>query len=154
MRTMVTIGKHPEVGADPLRHAWDDIKLVLGLADRVRQYFTARAAEFDLSPPQAKVLLQLQPGEALPMRTLADQLRYDPSNLTGLIDKLAAQGAVERQPDATDRRVKALALTAAGMQLRHDFQERLLGAAQPLGALSESQMQELRRLLQLALGQG
>jgi DNA-binding MarR family transcriptional regulator len=151
---MSTTSKHSGSSVDPLRHAWDDIKLVLGLADRVQQYFTARAAEFDLTPPQAKVLLQLQPAEGLPMRTLADQLRYDPSNLTGLIDKLEARGVVERQPDPTDRRVKALALTAEGMQLRHNFQERLLGSARPLGALSDTQMQELRRLLQFALGQG
>jgi DNA-binding MarR family transcriptional regulator len=56
--------------------------------------------------------VRLAPGEAIPMRKLAQQLDYDASNPTTLVDKLAGRGALERQADPADRRVKALALTA------------------------------------------
>lgn len=85
------------------------------------------------------------------MRTLAKSLGYDPSNLTGLVDKLEARGAVERKQDPTDRRIKAIAMTGEGSRLREDFQSRLVGDAGALASLSGSQIEELRNLLQITL---
>jgi hypothetical protein len=59
--------------------------------------------------PGPKVVLEdyvgLEYREATPMRRLAQQLDYDASNLTTLVDRLAARGALERQADFADRRV-------------------------------------------------
>src|ERR1700684_1001018 len=77
-----------------------DLRL-LDAADRLRQHWAAHAAALGLTSIQAKVLLRLTPGEAIPMRKLAQQLDYDPSNLTPPVGKLAARGprAPLREPD-------------------------------------------------------
>src|ERR1700689_5843130 len=97
-----------------------DLRL-LDAADRLRQHWAAHAAALGLTPIQAKVLLRLPSGEAIPMRKLAQQLDYDASNLTTLVDKLAGHGALERRADPADRRVKALVLTAQGHRPREAF---------------------------------
>lgn len=145
----------PTVPAEPasehLRRVQETAWLLLAMAERLQQHFAARAVEFGLSAAQAKVLVALQPGESAPMRALAVRLEYDPSNLTGLVDRLEARGTVERRPDPADRRVKALVLTEAGERTRQDFQRRLTRDAGPLARLSPSQIDELRALLQVAL---
>src|SRR2546427_8447333 len=56
--------------------------------ERVLRHFVHTVAQFDLSPPQAHLLLQLGYGRAMSQRELARQLGCDPSNLTGLSDRL------------------------------------------------------------------
>ncbi len=137
--------------SDYLRNAREVSRLVLALAERLQQGFAACAGESGLSAAQAKVLLRLRSDEALPMRTLARSLGYDASNLTGLVDKLEARGAVERRLDPSDRRIKAIAMTEEGARLREGFQRRLESAAGPLASLSDSQMRELRDTLKTLL---
>ncbi len=81
------------------------------------------------------------------MRKLARQLGYDASNLTTLVDRLAARGALERQADSADRRVKALVLTAEGERLRDQFWRNLVTDPGPLGPLDEDDLRTLARLL-------
>ena len=57
-------------------------------------------------------LLSLEP---LPMRKLARKLKCEPSNVTGIVDRLEARGLVERRPDPADRRVKLAAATEEGL---------------------------------------
>src|ERR1700733_15353873 len=87
---------------------------LLAIADRLRQNWSSHAAALGLTAAQVKILLRLAPDEPTPMRKLAQQLDYDASNLTTLVDRLAARGAVERHADPADRRVKALVLTPEG----------------------------------------
>lgn len=123
-----------------------DLRL-LDAADRLRQHWAAHSAALGLTSIQAKVLLRLAPGEAIPMRKLAQQLDYDASNLTTLVDKLAGRGALERQADPGDRRVKALVLTAEGQRLREEFWHNLVTDAGPLAPLREPDLRALTRLL-------
>ncbi len=125
-------------------------RLVLGLATRMHMHRRACAAEFDLTPALAKALDELEPGQPVPMRELAQRLGCDPSNLTGLIDRLEARGAVQRRPDSNDRRVKALALTEEGVRLRDAFWIRLLADAGPLSQFSHDQAVALRDVLSAA----
>jgi DNA-binding MarR family transcriptional regulator len=120
---------------------------LLAVADRLRQHWAAHAAALGLTAAQVKVLLRLVPGEATPMRKLAQQLDYDASNLSALVDRLAGRGALERQADPADRRVKALRLTAEGERLRGQFWHNLVSDAGPLGSLRESDLRTLTRLL-------
>jgi DNA-binding MarR family transcriptional regulator len=109
---------------------------MLAIADQLRQNWAAPAAAAGLPVAQVNALLTLQPGEALPMRSLAARLDYDASNLSVLVDRLERRGAVERRPDPADRRVKALALTAEGERLRAAFWHAVVedpGALAPLG---------------------
>jgi DNA-binding MarR family transcriptional regulator len=123
-----------------------DLRL-LAVAERLRQHWGAHAVALGLTAAQVKVLLRLTPGEAVPMRKLAQQLDYDASNLTTLVDRLAGRGALERQADPADRRVKALVLTPEGERLRDLFWHNLLTDAGPLTPLRESDLRTLTRLL-------
>lgn len=121
------------------------------MAERQQAHYTACAAEFELSAAQAKVLMALQPDTAAPMRELAERLGSDPSNLTGLIDKLETRGVVRRVPSVEDRRVKTLRLTEDGLALRAAFWHRLTHDAGPIAPLTPPQVRQLCELLQAAL---
>lgn len=136
---------------DELREVQQASYLLHRMAERQQAYYAACAAEFDLTAAQAKVLMSLQPGEAAPMRALADRIGTDPSNLTGLIDKLEGRDAIRRVPDPVDRRVKTLCLTEVGLGLRQAFWQRLTHDAGPIAALTPVQVRQLRELLAAAL---
>jgi len=127
------------------------IGLWVQMQSRLQEHFAALAAEHSLSAIQAKILIQLDPAGTVTMRALADRIRYDPSNLTTVIDRLEALGAVERRPDARDRRAKGLVLTDEGLSLRDAFWQRLSNEVGPLGGLDMKELAQLRSLLQLAL---
>lgn len=125
--------------------------LALELAQRLQDNYAHHAADLGLTAAQIKVLLALQPDQAVSQRALADQLGYDPSNLTGLIDKLEARGAVRRRPDDRDRRLKMLLLTTAGIRTRKAFWTALTSDSGPLAHLTAAQARALRDRLVEAL---
>ena len=79
--------------------------LVFALANQMATRTESVASEFGLTGAQARVLLQL--AEPVPMGQLAERLDCNPSNVTGLVDRLHARGLVERRVSETDRRVKS-----------------------------------------------
>src|SRR2546422_10871704 len=93
----------------------DIARLVLDLSRNLTRHYEARLAELHLTIPQAMLLRQL--GDALPMNEAAGKLHCDPSNVTGIVDRLEAPGLIDRRHLATERRVKQLALTPAGRPL-------------------------------------
>jgi DNA-binding MarR family transcriptional regulator len=114
-----------------------------------RKHLPASEAEFDLSPAQCHVLHLIEPGEPIPMGRLAELLSCDASNVTGLIDRLESRGLVQRRPLAHDRRVKALDLTPAGLQLRTLLLRRMTRRPLPLSRLSPEDQRTLVRILQM-----
>ncbi|MBV8934013.1 MAG: MarR family transcriptional regulator [Kutzneria sp.] len=134
--------------------AQEVIQLLVAMGGRLGQHFAARAAEFGLSMAEGKVLLALEPGDPVPMRVLARKLNYDASNLTGVVDRLENRGRVERRTSPGDRRIKAIALTAAGLRVRDDLWRRLRSDGGPVDTLTDTQLRDLRRLLRLALDDG
>src|SRR5215475_2131874 len=88
----------------------------IGMAQRAR---VARAlAELGLTFAQAHALRLLDPERPLALSALAQRLVCDASNVTGIADRLEARGLVERQSAGKDRRVKVLALTTPGLEVR------------------------------------
>ena len=68
-----------------------------------------------LSLPKLAALHQLAlAGDSLPLGQLAERLSCVKSNVTQLVDRLEADGLVERVPDAADRRSIRASLTEAG----------------------------------------
>jgi MarR family transcriptional regulator, organic hydroperoxide resistance regulator len=122
--------------------------------EHVHAHFAAAVAELDLAPVQAKALHELNVDPPMSMRELAERLKSDPSNVTGLIDRLEARGLVERRPDPTDRRIKGLALTLAGASMRERLFARLYAAPRSVAELSERDQRCLRDALQRVLGGG
>jgi DNA-binding MarR family transcriptional regulator len=124
--------------------------LVFALAREMAGHNQVIAAEFGLTGPQARLLVQL--GEPAPMGQLAERLDCDPSNVTGLVDRLHARGLVERRVGEADRRVKHLMLTPAGQRLRSELEARLFAGRPLLARLSPTDQQTLRDLLRRAVG--
>jgi len=113
-----------------------------------RGHLPASAAEFDLSPIQCHVLHLIEPGRPLPMSRLADTLSCDPSNVTGLIDRLESRGLVRREPSRRDRRVKELHLTSTGSRIRAQLLRRIAARSLPLSRLSLDQQRTLVKILE------
>jgi MarR family transcriptional regulator, organic hydroperoxide resistance regulator len=108
------------------------------------------ARELDFSPVQLHSLRLIEPGVETPMRALAQQLFCDPSNVTGIVDRLVARGLVERRESETDRRVKIIRLTAEGHRVRASVMERMSAPPPEIAALPASQQRALRDALRAA----
>ena len=135
--------------ASMAQHVW--ALLVQVAFDRVHRYFATTAAEMDLAPAQAAALQELRPDAPISMRELAGRLKCDPSNITGLIDRLEMRGLVERRAHPADRRIKYLVLTIDGQAVREQLAARLYAAPGWLSDLGESDQQALRELLMRVL---
>jgi DNA-binding MarR family transcriptional regulator len=120
------------------------VRLLMNVSRTLTGHYDAKLAELHLTLPQAMLLRQL--GDALPMNEAAGKLHCDPSNVTGIVDRLEARGLIERQHLTTDRRVKHLALTPAGRRLRGKV-EKILSAAPGISDLAASDQAALLGLL-------
>ena len=118
---------------------------------RVRQRFLDTVTELGLSFPQAHALKVLRPGHPIAMRELAASLHCDPSNITGIVDRLGDRGLVERGSAPGDRRVKTLMLTEEGTALRMRLLDRLSEPPPGLGKLSLGEQRQLHDLLRRVL---
>ena len=137
-----------EARRTPADEAWS---LVAQLFFSNKARFLAIAAEYELAPMQAHALRLLEPGRELPMSALADSLYCDASNVTGIVDRLEARGLIERRSADRDRRVKMLAVTPAGQDLRDELLERLFTAPPSVAGLSLEDQRALRDILRRAL---
>jgi DNA-binding MarR family transcriptional regulator len=133
--------------SSPAQEAWALISQVFW---ELRPRMGAVAAEFGLTPPQMFALKVLDPDHPIPMRELAAELHCDNSNVTGLIDRLTAQGLVERRDAPHDRRVRMLAVTAEGARVRERLASVMLEVPALLAGMSEDDQVALRDLLRRA----
>ena len=101
--------------------------------------------EFDLAPPQMMALNLL--AEPKPMGELASLLHCDNSNITWIVDKLSERGLVERRSSPGDRRVKLVALTDEGTELRDELARRRAEPPPEIAALSATQLKTLGSIL-------
>jgi DNA-binding MarR family transcriptional regulator len=93
------------------------------------------------------VLHLIVPGQPIPMGKLAESLSCDASNVTGLVDRLESRGLIHRIADSTDRRVKVLELTPAGVRLRSTVVERMTNPPARLDRLSAEEQHALVKIL-------
>jgi DNA-binding MarR family transcriptional regulator len=102
--------------------------------------------ELDLTMPLSDALWQLDPALGpVSRRQLADRLHCDPSNVTFLVDRLEERRLVSRARAGIDRRVKALALTPAGIDVRN----RLIATIAQSSMFSELTRPQQRQLADL-----
>ncbi|MEU9477838.1 MarR family transcriptional regulator [Streptomyces sp. NPDC048191] len=126
------------------------VELIGDVVARFYADYEEAAGEHALTGPQAR-LLSLLSVEPLPMRKLAQKLKCEPSNVTGIVDRLENRGLVERRPDPDDRRVKVAAATDEGLAVARDLREGLHFAREPLAGLSDDERRSLRDLLRRML---
>jgi DNA-binding MarR family transcriptional regulator len=134
---------------DPL--TLEVVQLIGEAVARFHADYEEAAAEHALTGAQAR-LLSLLSLEPLPMRRLARKLRCEPSNVTGIMDRLETRGLVERRPDPGDRRVKVAAVTAEGRRVARSMRGSLRFAREPLAGLSDAERTALRDALRLMVG--
>lgn len=121
----------------------------LGMTQRTK--IGGELGRLGLSFAQAHALRLLDPDQPMPMNALAERLFCDASNVTGIVDRLEARGLVRRQSAEGDRRVKALTITPAGMELREQVMELMSQPADAIAALSEADQRALRDILARAV---
>jgi DNA-binding MarR family transcriptional regulator len=133
---------------DPL--TLEVVELIGTVVARYYEEYDEAAAAHSLTGAQARVLglLFLEP---MPMRRIAQKLKCEPSNITGIVDRLEARGLVERRPDPADRRVKLAAPTEKGARTAQQLRDSLTFAREPLAELSDADRATLRDLLRRML---
>ena len=138
-----------EIGSCAASQAWD---LFYDMMKASKPYLESVGAAFDLSPQQLYALRQLDNERPLPMSALATSLGCDASNVTSIVDRLESRGLVERRSADYDRRVKALVMTQAGVDLRDRVTARM--EQQPpswIANLSRQDQNELCAIFKRAL---
>lgn len=110
---------------------------------------------YDLAPMQALTLCALQPGEAIPMHKISGMLACDASSVTGIVERLSVGSYIVRRESSTDRRVKTIELTAAGVKLRDTLLPKIAEKDAPnLEALTHDEIKTLKKLLVKTLPSG
>jgi len=74
--------------------------------------FEVRAREIPLTLDQAKTLVRLEKNEGVSQARLADLAEVDAMAMVRILDRMEAEGLLERRLDPTDRRARCLYLTA------------------------------------------
>jgi DNA-binding MarR family transcriptional regulator len=120
------------------------VGLLFAAAQAVHVHFEKVASRYGLTVQQAKFLRSLEGPQ--PMRAMAVQNSCDPSNVTGVIDRIERLGLVQRTPDPSDRRVRLLSLTAEGRRVRRKIDAEL-DDVPALAGLGAHERSELARLL-------
>ncbi len=117
---------------------------LIRLEARMQAAVGERLREIGLSIPQCDVLTTLTEQEGVSQQELATRLYVTKGNISGLIDRLAEAGLVERRPTANDRRQHAIYLTEPGRAIAGRaiaVQRRWI--ASTLGRMTEADLEAL-----------
>lgn len=139
------IGAPFEGSASPAEHAWHSMRqLVLELHDKRAEVSAALGMSFT----RVKMLRRLAHSPAaVPMRELAEALGTDAPYASVMVDGLQARGLVVRTPDPADRRVRLVAITAAGRDLAERADRLLDAPPAAMVALDDSDVRVLADVL-------
>ena len=126
--------------------------MLLQVAFRSKHGLMKLAEKHDLTVVQLHSLGVMNPGEGIPMNTLSCMLLCDASNVTGIVDRLLAQGYIKREENPKDRRVKMISLTKEGEELRAVLLKEIAQYELPeLSRLTGAQRSELKAMLGIIL---
>lgn len=123
--------------------------LIFAIAEQMSSYFERAVSELGLTQAQGRLIMELR--DPATMRTLAEQLHCDASNITGLVDRMEERGWVRRRLDPTDRRVRWVELTRQGASLLEQVEARVAADRPSVLGLPEPDQATLHRLLQRVL---
>jgi len=130
-----------------------DLNRQLGflLKDASRRYtrrFEERAQALSLTLPQCRALLHLENNEGVSQKRLSELTELDPMTLVRILDRMEADGWVQRRFDPTDRRAHTLWLTPKAKPVLEHIAH-LIGEvrAETLHGLSNEERSKLIELL-------
>lgn len=93
-------------------------------------------------------LYRSAPPQGMTAGELTDMAAVTPSSITNRVDRMVAEGLVERSPDPVDARARRIRLTSAGRaRVEALLPQHIHNEVQLLSGLSEGEQQELERLL-------
>lgn len=98
---------------------------------------------------EALVLLHFSRAGALPLSVIGQRLMVHPTSVTNSIDRLVAQGLVERRPNPQDGRGVLASITPDGRELAARATDDLMRDGFGLGAYERDQLTDLFRLLRV-----
>jgi len=78
------------------------------------RFWHQKVARFGVTSAQALVLLFLVEKDKVTSRYLGEKTEFDSATLTGLLDRLAKAGFIERRDNPDDRRAILVCLTQSG----------------------------------------
>jgi len=131
-----------------------DLNRQLGflLKDTTRRYtrrFEERAQAFSLTLAQCRALLHLENNEGVSQKRLSELTELDPMTLVRILDRMEADGWVQRRFDPTDRRAHTLWLTPKSKPvLEHIARLITETRAETLHGLSNEERAKLIELLE------
>lgn len=93
-------------------------------------------------------VLEAIPDEGIALSAVAKVIRREPSNITGIVDRLEQSGWIERGRDPDDRRVIRIYLTDEGRNLLSEIQAVYpLNIHRRLSVLSQEEKETLLQIL-------
>jgi DNA-binding MarR family transcriptional regulator len=122
-------------------------KLLVALTVRIKAHEDGCLGRLSLTRMEAKALYRLEPGEAVPVRTIAERGGVDPSNLSAAVESLVVRGFVERVRAPHDGRVRAVRLTRDGERARERLAACLHAGHPAVARLEPEEREALRTLL-------
>lgn len=131
-----------------------DLNRQLGflLKDTTRRYtrrFEERAQALSLTLAQCRALLHLENNEGVSQKRLSELTELDPMTLVRILDRMEADGWVQRRFDPTDRRAHTLWLTPKSRPvLEHIARLVTETRAETLHGLSNEERAKLIELLE------
>lgn len=125
------------LAADAWRGIFDFVIATAGHRNRV-------LADLGLTPNDARALSSLDEEAGRTMRELANDWSIDASTATWIVDRLEAKGLAARRAHPTDRRVKLVSLTPAGVHKRRELRTGTYAPPPELLELEASELEALR----------
>jgi DNA-binding MarR family transcriptional regulator len=127
------------------------------LAPLIRELIAAERPVLDehgLSMWAYSVLVTLDQSPVRTQAALAEAIGADKTRIIPILDELQAVGFIERHPDPDDRRVRLLAVTDAGREVKDAVQAAIQrGEERWLGALSRADRAAFLRVLEQLTGE-
>ena len=131
--------------SEPAARVWFRL---IRLEARMTAAISERLRLIGVSIPQTDVLTTLSEEEGVSQQELAKRLYVTKGNISGLIDRLAAAGFVERRPSESDRRQHAIYLTDAGRAMaERAIAVQHLWIAATFGRMGDEDLAELEKQL-------
>jgi DNA-binding MarR family transcriptional regulator len=100
---------------------------------------------YDVPVSAMKALRRLDTPVA--MKDLGHRLHCDPSFVTMIADALEQRGLAKREPNPADRRIKNLALTDRGLEIKAAMEQEMLGQMPWTHALDRSEREQFLELV-------
>lgn len=112
------------------------------------RFWHKQVSAFGVTATQALVLIALSEEDQVTSRQLGDKTELDSATLTGLLDRLAKAGFIERRANPDDRRAIRVCLTRSGQATVDQLQNMIADANQAfLDGLTPEEGLILRSLL-------